>query len=280
MPELAEVEVGRKVAASALEGERLVRIWTDDDDVVFAGVRPRVLARRLKGRRVEAVRRKGKLLWFEMDEGPWPSFHFGMTGAFHVPPDQVRLSPVALHHGPANDGWPPRFAKIRLHAESGRELVMSNARRLGRIRLHEDLFSEPGFTRLGFDPLLELPSAAAMERRLRKRRGALKGILLDQSFAAGVGNWLADEILYQSKLSPHRIPASLDSAEVRALRSAMKRVVTKAVQADADASRLPRTWLFHHRWGKGAGRKTARGEAIIYETIAGRTTAWAPSRQT
>ena len=56
MPELAEVEVGRKVAASALEGERLVRIWTDDDDVVFAGVRPPVLARRLKGARATKAR--------------------------------------------------------------------------------------------------------------------------------------------------------------------------------------------------------------------------------
>jgi len=280
MPELAEVEVGRKVAASAVEGDRIDRVWTDDDGIVFDGVRPEALARRLKGRRVTAVRRKGKLLWFEMDEGPWPSFHFGMTGAFLVPPTQQALAPVALHHGPKSGGWPPRSAKIRFHTASGRELVMTNARRLGRIRLHEDLFQEPSFARLGFDPLLELPRAPDLETRLRKRRGPLKGILLDQSFAAGVGNWLADEILYQSKLSPHRTPDSLDASEIRALRSAMKRVVEKAVASDADAARFPRTWLFHHRWGKGDGRKTSRGEAIVYETIAGRTTAWTPSRQT
>ncbi|MEM6368309.1 MAG: DNA-formamidopyrimidine glycosylase family protein [Myxococcota bacterium] len=279
MPELAEVEVGRKVAAAAVEGERLAKVWTDADTIVFQGSAPSTVARRLKGRRVLAVGRKGKLLWFEMDAGPWPSFHFGMTGAFLVPPAQRALTPVELYHGPKDEAWPPRFAKIRLITESGRELVMTNARRLGRIRLHDELFADPVHAKLGFDPLLELPDTKRFAGLLLRRRGVLKGVLLDQSFAAGVGNWLADEILYQSKLSPHRRPDSLSDREIKALRGAMKRVVEKAVASDANSRRLPRTWLFHHRWGKGQGRETGRGEAIRFETIAGRTTAWAPSRQ-
>ena len=107
----------------------------------------------------------------------------------------------------------------------------------------------------------------------------LKALLLDQKFAAGVGNWIADEVLYQAKLDPRRRTTSLTESELRRLRTKLSLVVRTAVKANADASRYPKTWLFHHRWGKGKGAKTKRGETIRFVTIAGRTTAWVPTVQ-
>jgi formamidopyrimidine-DNA glycosylase len=64
------------------------------------------------------------------------------------------------------------------------------------------------------------------------------------------------------------------------VRNKLARVIRKAVEADAVKERFPRTWLFHHRWGKNSEAITHRRERIIHETIAGRTTAWVPSVQT
>ena len=104
-------------------------------------------------------------------------------------------------------------------------------------------------------------------------------MLLDQSFAAGVGNWIADEVLYQARLDPRRAANSLTPKEEKALHGALSRVIQRAVSVDADKTRFPRGWLFHVRWGKNVGAQTRAGEDIVFETIAGRTTAWVPSRQ-
>jgi formamidopyrimidine-DNA glycosylase len=107
----------------------------------------------------------------------------------------------------------------------------------------------------------------------------MKAVLLDQSFAAGVGNWIADEVLYQARIDPRRLGRSLSDAEGRRLRATLRSVLRTAVRARADSDRFPRTWLFHHRWGRNAEAVTARGEKIRHLTIGGRTTAWVPAVQ-
>ncbi len=277
MPELPEVEYGRKVAASVLQGRRIVDVHVDEDPIVVDGVAAVDVERAMRGAKVSAVGRRGKHLWLELDRRPWPTFHFGMTGAFRVPAE----APLILEGGAKTPDmtWPPRFTKIRLRTDRGAELAMTNARRLGRIRLGDDPAREPPIGDLGFDPLVEMPTLAEFRRRLGHRRGVLKAVMLDQTFAAGVGNWIADEVLYQAGLDPRRRIADLDPQEQRALHRHLKGVVNKAVAVDADSRRFPKTWLFHHRWGKNADARTSEGMPIEFVTIAGRTTAWVPDRQ-
>lgn len=278
MPELPEVERGRLVAESVAVGRRIARVECADDPIVFDSVEPARVERALRGRRVLGVHRRGKQLWFDLDQAPHPLFHFGMTGAFRVPD----LAPLPLSSGPraiAGETWPPRFTRIRMGFDDGGELALSDARRFGRIKLREAPLLEPPLSLLGFDPLLDLPGPVEFERRLRARRGNVKGVLLDQRFAAGVGNWIADEVLYQAGIDPRRSITTLDQREVRALRSALGRVVRKAVEVNAEKDRFPATWLFHHRWGKKATARTAEGETVEFVNVAGRTTAWVPRRQ-
>ncbi|MGF1509402.1 MAG: DNA-formamidopyrimidine glycosylase family protein [Myxococcota bacterium] len=279
MPELAEVEVGRRVAETVLAGRLLREVQCDPDERVFDQQPCREVRARLLGRTVRKVERKGKYLWFELDARPWPTFHFGMSGAFLA--RGGTLAAIQLRSGPRLDEqWPPRFTKIRMETEDGGELVMTNARRLGRIRLAFDPEREPPICKLGFDPWKEPMDPVEFRRRLTQRRGTLKGIFLDQSFAAGIGNWLADEILYQSGIDPRRTPSDLTAAECVKLHRELHRVVRTAVERQGQ--NLPRTWLFHHRWSKGRGRehpRTARGESIEFLTVAGRSTAFVPARQ-
>lgn len=278
MPELPEVEFGRTVAERAVLGRRIERVRCADDRIVFDGVAPRTVARTLRGRTVTGVRRHGKQLWFEMDERPWPLFHFGMTGSFRVR-DEV---PLQIESSPREreTAWPPRFTKIHLWMDDGGELVMTNARRLGRIQLQRDPLAERPLSTLGFDPLTGMPRLAEFRRLLSARgQAVVKGLLLDQGFAAGVGNWIADEVLFRAAIDPRRKVAGLTPDEVKALHGAMRFVIEKAVSVDAQKDRFPKSWLFHVRWGKETNATLPDGAPVEHLTVAGRTTAWVPSRQ-
>jgi formamidopyrimidine-DNA glycosylase len=278
MPELPEAETARLLAGRVARGRRIVSVWCAPDPLVFEGLPAARFRRALLDRRVRTVKRHGKHLWFELDQRPWPCFHFGMTGGFHAPRHRgVRL--VSSGGRAANPAWPPRFTKLRLGFDDGGELVMSDARRLGRIRLRHDPPMEPPISELGFDALLGIPPPDLFSRLLRQRSAPLKALLLDQSFAAGVGNWIADEVLYQARLAPARAAHSLSREEAKRLRSALRTVVRTAVAARADSERFPRSWLFHRRWGRQADAITERGETIRHDIIAGRTTAWVPAIQ-
>lgn len=276
MPELPEVEAARQLVERVAAGRRIVAVGGGDDPIVLEGLTPRRLGRALRGRRVLAARRHGKYLWLELDRRPWPVLHFGMTGGLHASTRRgVHLVAYGDRHPAAV--WPPRFTRLRLLLDDGVELAYADARRLGRIRLRHDPPAEPPVSLLGFDALRELPPAAVFGALLQARAAPVKAVLLDQTFAAGVGNWIADEALYQARIAPARPARSLDAAEARRLHRALQRVVTTSVRVLNDSARYPRTWLFHRRWDRGV--PTVRGERIRHDTIGGRTTAWVPAVQ-
>jgi formamidopyrimidine-DNA glycosylase len=279
MPELPEAEAARRLAERVAVGRRICAVWCAADPIVFEGVAPARFRKALEGRRVLAAHRHGKHTWLELDTRPWPCFHFGMSGGLHAPADRgVKLVAHGERGGPGA-GWPPRFTKLRLTLADGGELAVADARRLGRIRLRHDPAAEPPISLLGFDALREAPSARRLATLLAGRSAPIKAVLLDQSFAAGVGNWIADEALFQARVAPQRPARSLALDEVRRLRAAIRRVVSTAVQLGADSARYPRSWLFHVRWHRNASATTRGGATIRHDTVGGRTTAWVPRVQ-
>jgi len=278
MPELPEVERARRIATKVAQGRRIVEARCADDPIVFEGVAPARFRRALVGRRVRGVRRHGKHLWFELDRRPWPCLHFGMTGGFHTAPGGPRVKLKSSRKRP-DHAWPPRFTKLHLVFDDGGELVLADARRLGRIRLRQDPAHDPPISLLGFDAHRALPVPARFRELVRHRGAPLKALLLDQGFAAGVGNWIADEVLYQARLDPRRRASSLSDAEIERMRSALRHVMDTAVRLSNDSDRYPRGWLFHRRWGKNPRAVTRTGERIRHITVGGRTTAWVPTRQ-
>src|SRR5947207_10989627 len=178
MPELPEVETARKLATRALAGRRIVGVATVDDPIVYAGVSRRRLAAALRGRRVEAVGRKGKHLWLELDRRPWPAFHFGMSGSFRVYGEEAER---------------PRYWKLELRTSDGARLALRDPRRLGRIRLLRDPANEPPISGLGFDVLSDMPDARELHALLARRKAPIKAVLLDQGPLACAGNWIGGE---------------------------------------------------------------------------------------
>jgi formamidopyrimidine-DNA glycosylase len=263
MPELPEVETWRRLADRTATGCQIITATAANDRKIFDQNAPSSVSRNLKGRTVVATHRIGKHFWMELDSGKDLYLHFGMTGSLWA------LQP---------DDDPPSHIKLDLMLSNGTRLIYRNMRRIGKVRLLQDVTAVPPVSRLGPDPIEQGLDLKDLQKCLGSKKGSLKGILLDQSVFAGVGNWIADEVLYQAKLSPHRRGKSLSPAEIKRLRTCLMRILKKAVSVEADSSRFPKSWLFHHRWGKKA-ETDARGDAIRFDQVAGRTTAWVPARQ-
>ena len=151
------------------------------------------------------------------------------------------------------------------------QLAFLDARRLGRIRLRLQPSKEPPISELGFDPLLSMPTFEEFASLVSKRSCPIKALLLDQSFSAGVGNWVAgdvtwspscrrilltflhsDEILYNSRIHPEQRSNLLTLEQLTLLHHQTSEICRIAVSVNADDSRFPEHWLFQHRWARSS----------------------------
>jgi formamidopyrimidine-DNA glycosylase len=169
----------------------------------------RAFAGSVRGRTFRDVQRRGKYLVLPLDSG-WLLIHLKMSG-------DLTVVPTASPEG--------RFEHTRLHLDGGWDLRFSDARKFGRVYLVDDPDTLLG--PLGPEPLEKGFRAAGLARLLRKRSRALKPLLLDQTFIAGLGNIYADEALHAARLHPLRRSDRLNDDEIRRLwkgiRSALRR---------------------------------------------------------
>lgn len=284
MPELPEVESVRIKLSKELKGEIVKEVVTDPHDRwLYKNVSANKVEKALTGAKITGAGRKGKYFWLELNRRPWPVFHFGMSGN------------VALFEKKKGGGHKKIWGGVELQSEgednekllwhsrlmlimkSGVEMAFLDPRRFGRMWLAEDPWKLPEIKRLGGDPLLDFPSSQELSKMLARRKAPVKSVMLDQKVFAGIGNWLADEILFQSKIDPHRLASKLSAREISRIHGKTKEVCHLAVEAKAVYERFPKKWLFHVRWGKKAG--FAGGKEIRHDEIGGRTTAWVPAIQ-
>ena len=182
--------------------------------------------------------------------------------------------------------WPPKHTKLALDlgkpVDAGNavccRIAFSNSRRFGRVRLCSgDPRAVSPWRELGFDPLEGPWPLQTIASVITSKRSPIKSVLLDQSVIAGIGNWMADDVLLQARLHPGTRSCDLTPDEISTLTSAIKTVAGIAVKAGADASKFPRHWLFHGRWTMA--RKTLDGKSVSTTKIGGRTTFFVPSVQ-
>ncbi|KAH8992114.1 AtMMH-1 [Lactarius akahatsu] len=281
MPELPEVERAAALLRSIALGKQIQRVETLQDDIVYANTTHEAFANEISWRTIKTVGRYGKVFYLELDgEGRHPVLHFGMTGMLQL----KGKTPVHYREAPrkASTEWPPRFMKFILHIgptssdqeKEVTEVAFLDARRLGRIRLCKSPLAEPPISNMGFDPILSMPDFEDFSKGVLKRACPIKALLLDQSFSAGVGNWVADEVLYHARVHPEQRSNSLAENQIRALHQQIRHVYN---------------WLFKYRWGKG---KKVKGEdkprlklpdgrpaTIEWVTVGGRTSAYVAELQ-
>jgi formamidopyrimidine-DNA glycosylase len=198
VPEILEVETYLRQAEPVV-GRRIVGVEAPDAWYVKRGEPEEVVAG-VDGRRVEAIRRRGKLLILDLDDGVRLGLRFGMTGRLIID-GQASIERLEYSSSRSDPVW-DRFV---LHFTGGRDLRMRDPRRLGGVEL------EPDEARLGADAFTV--SLDELTMVLVGSRAPLKARLLDQARVAGIGNLLADEMLWRAELDPARPAGSLVSAE-------------------------------------------------------------------
>jgi formamidopyrimidine-DNA glycosylase len=287
MPELAEVETSRLSLLSALSGVRVLSIMpsskskiapTDYDEIVFE-CSLKDLEDALVGKCVKSINRKGKQLWFDMEgKGPAVLFHFGMTGSF-----AIKGSPVPSYKSfKISETWPPRFTKLEMSFSNGSQVAFCDARRLGRVRLRHNPLTSPPISLLALDPYTEPFDLEYVSAGLSATSKPIKALLLEQDgLFSGIGNWLADEILFQSGIHPKSSSNTILPFAVKKLMEKTKAIISCAVECQSSGNDMPDDWLFHHRWNKGKSKKCtlSDGSGIVFETVGGRTSAVVPSVQ-
>lgn len=286
MPELAEVETVRLRLDKIMHKKKITAVIVDDQDRFFyAFAKPAEIRKALLGAKVISTGRRGKYFWLNLSTGQALIMHLGMTGNLSILLPKKSSSHQKIWGGiklwnqqDKNDRDRLWFCRLLITLQDGTEIAVLDPRRFGRVWLSEDPGSHPKIARLGPDPLVDFPNAKVLGEKLKKRRGPIKAVLLDQKLFAGVGNWLADEILYQAKIAPRRSASSLNTTEIKKLHDKVISVCKKAVDYKADYEQFPKTWLFHERWGKSKNAQV-QGQKIVHEEIGGRTTAWVPTRQ-
>jgi len=224
MPELPEVEtVARdlrpRIVGATIVGARTswARTLRTHDPIPFGDA--------VAGRTVESVGRRAKQLVIDLSGEAALTIHLKMTGQLFVVPADTPEDP---------------YVRLVLELADGRELRFRDIRKFGKVGLYGrdpitgDLVAEVGgaavFAAIGPEPLAEEFGIHDFRRRLRRRKGRLKPILLDQSFLAGIGNIYADESLWRARLHPLRTVPTLRPPDERRLYESVRAVLTEAIE--------------------------------------------------
>jgi formamidopyrimidine-DNA glycosylase len=220
MPELPEVESARAVIERSGLGRRIVEV-DDSDSYVCRPHVPGEIRHALLGSELTSALRRGKSLWCQT--GPsseWVTLgiHLGMSG-------KIVIADADGSEVDGGDYWEGRrvpgdyrWARFTVTFEDGGRLMLVDPRRLGRIRLN------PPVDELGPDAQLITP--AQFRAVLTGSSAPVKARLMDQRRIAGIGNLLADEILWRARVHPARIVSSITPVEqgrlIRASRDAIR----------------------------------------------------------
>jgi formamidopyrimidine-DNA glycosylase len=214
MPELPEVETVVRGLRARIQGLVIARVRVRSRHLLRETAKKSLEA--LRGRAVLGVRRRGKLILIDCEGGWTVVVHLKMTGQFLFP---------------RTSGRPDKHVHAVFEFRSEpRRLLFRDVRKFGFMSLKqtEGLEGDALLRTLGPEPI-EI-STAGLEAALAGRSARLKGLLLDQSALAGIGNIYADEILFESRLHPLRRASELGPAELRELGRAMRGVLRRAVR--------------------------------------------------
>jgi len=278
MPELPEVAALAAYLTERAAGHRIARA----DAVAISALKtydPPLSA--LAGRTLRSAGRHGKFLDILLGDGPGDDgsddlhlvVHLARAGWLHY---RESMPPA-----PPRPGKGPIAVRVRCDDDSGFDLTEAGTQKRLAVYLVSDPATVPGIARLGPDPL-ELDQAAFVAR-LSGRRNQIKGLLVDQSVLAGIGNAYSDEILHTAKLSPFALADKLDEDAFarlhQATRSVLQDAVTRAVgQRTATLKAEKRSGLAVH--GRAGMPCPVCGDTVRTVSFSDSTLQYCPTCQT
>lgn len=271
MPELPEVESARQVIQRLALDRRIADV-DDSDSYVCRPHQPGEIRTALLGRRLTAVHRRGKSMWCDTSgagrsrqPGPTLGIHLGMSGKTVFADGRGQETDGGDYWDRGRATGDLRFTRFALRFTDGSALILVDPRRLGRVRL------DPPVEALG--PDAREITRAEFRAMLARGTAPIKARLLDQDAIAGIGNLLADEVLWRAKINPARPVDELTGPEVDRLYRAQIAAVDAAVSGGGVhtlavvPARVP------------GGSCPRCGAPMLRGVVGGRTTWWCAREQ-
>lgn len=269
MPELPEVEVIARGLNKTLPGRTIASV--DHADLTRLSDPAEVLLPRIVGRTIRRAYRRAKVLLVEMNGDLTMAFHLKLTGR--------------VVHGPMRP--PDKHDRIFLRLDDGSLLSFADMRKFGYVKAmtSDELNQWEFFRKCGPEPLKNSP--ACLADRIRSRRSAIKGVLLDQKVVVGVGNIYADEALFRAGIHPETKAYRIGRARAERLFTELQDVLRQAidengssirdyVNADGDAGAFQNSFNVYGRAGQPCRKCAGPLEAV---KVAGRTSTFCPHCQ-
>lgn len=272
MPELAEVEFFRRQWTPA-HGEVIERVALHAKARIFREVDPAGLQKGLTGARLLDSAAQAKQMLFRFESGCL-GVHLGMAGRL------LRANAAMV---------PDKHDHLVLYTTE-HALVFSDYRMFGKVRWHAGERLPDWWTALPPPVLSEAFTRDALKVFLtRRQRAPIKAVLLMQERFPGIGNWMADEILWRARLRPDCLAGRITGQKLSLLHARIVEVAEDALREIAGQgtghvpqslnAQVPDHWLFNHRW-KDGGLCPKTGKPLKRAKIGGRTTCWSPAWQT
>lgn len=262
MPELPDVEVFRQYIDATSLHKKVIAVDVSSSDVT-ATTPIHEIKERVTGKAFAKTSRHGKYLFVSLNDGKTRMvIHFGMTGKLaYYKHDEDR----------------PEYTKALFTFANGYHLAYVAPRKLGNLRLVEDVTRFLAAKQLGPDALDSNLTRSAFVELLADRQGMIKSALMDQSLLAGIGNVYSDEILFQARLHPRTPVHALDAACLRHIYDTMHDVLETAIDCGADPARFPEDYITPQR--HEAGDCPACGGKLEEVDVAGRSAYFCPACQ-
>ncbi|MBL8012920.1 MAG: DNA-formamidopyrimidine glycosylase [Candidatus Omnitrophica bacterium] len=215
MPELPEVETVSRDLSGTLLGLTIKKVEIIDARVV-RDILPAKFCAVLKAKIIKRISRRGKAIIFGFDSGPFFIVQLMMTGQ--------------LVHAAALPVPVLKETKVIFTLSDGSHLLYNDQRLFGRLTLIENLNDFRHFQLLGPEPFETDFNPDYMQGVLKNKTVAIKKVLLDHGFVAGIGNIYASEILFRCRIDPRRNAKSLDVKEITSLHYQIIEVLQEAIE--------------------------------------------------
>lgn len=289
MPELAEVEFMRRNWEPAMDG-LVVAVEANYRKNVFGETASGDIEGKLVGRELVKSMRHGKQMCFLFLGDVWLGIHLGMTGMLKYFPvvreseGRISVQPMGHKYEKVTE-WTGardemRHCRLKIETTKG-TLTFHDARLFGRVRIHHGA-NMPDWWKAHIPEPHDERFTEGYLRMILQRHGRMpiKSLLLEQDYFPGIGNWMADEVLWRARIHPAEKAAKLVGTDREgALKKMLKEVCEDALRVIApDWGTPPDSWLFNHRWEDG-GKCPVSGETLVREKIGGRTTCYSPELQ-
>jgi formamidopyrimidine-DNA glycosylase len=244
MPELPEVETVVQGLNNKIRGRKIVALWTDWPKYFRLSGGEKAFRRHVIGKKLLRVERRGKNILISLSDNHLLLVHQKLSGHLLYGRWKKNARPDKNSKTWEGQKWIPdpprgalldpmnRFIRLIFFLDNKKMLALSDLRRFAKVLCgpKEAILGLADIKNIGPEPLDKNFTLAKFKALFGVRRGAIKQVLMDQAFIAGIGNIYSDEILYLAKIHPLSRAEKLKGPQFEKIYRVMRKIFKKAVK--------------------------------------------------